>query len=500
MNFFFKIKENPVFLISLAVVFVVTMCSEISEWIFNLLGVSENGESKCEALKFLGLGMFGILAVLLYSLSRKSAMKRFSKLHYLAQKITGDPLLSFLVFLLIVIFMALVGVLFFKSFEECIANFMGLTGEKSKRHEALKFLGIGMGGILVAMQALMSYRRATAMEKTAEAQVDAVSKTEDGLRQERLKNAIEHLGNKKDSVRLGGAYELFHLAKDAKEDVKELRQTVLDILCAHIRQTTGECKYRKANKSKPSEEVQSILKLLFVQEPEVFKGCDINLQGSWLNGADLVKAHLKKAVLIEAHLQGVFLNRARLQGASLSMAYLQGASLSMAYLQSASLNLARLQGAYLIEARLQGAYLRRARLQGAYLKKAQLQGADLFEAQLQGADLKKAQLQGAGSVKWSALDPFGDRIRKEVKKKAKLSSVVFAGGLSQEDVDSLVKGLSNEKAKELRKRLKSHIRKKKRHKLPKKSGAIRGKYTKKEANRWITDYKKAMSEIPKEDN
>ena len=489
MNFFSKIKENPIFLISLAVVFVVTMCSEISEWIFNLLGVSENGESKCEALKFLGLGMFGILVVLLYSISQKSAKKRFPKLHYLAQKITGDPLLSFLVFLLVVVFLTLVGVLFSKNLEECIANFMGLTGEKSKRHEALKFLGIGMGGILVAMQALMSYRRATAMEKTAEAQVDAVSKTEDGLRQERLKNAIEHLGNEKESMRWGGAYELFHLAKDSKE----LRQTVLDLLCLHIRQTTGEKKYRKAHESKPSEEVQSLLTLLFVQEPEVFKGCDINLQGSWLNGADLVKAHLKKAVLIEAHLQGVFLNRARLQGASLSMAYLQGAFLSMAYLQSASLNLARLQGAYLIEARLQGAYLRRARLQGAYLKKAQLQGADLFEARLQGAYLKKAQLQGAGSVKWSALDPFGDRIRKEVKKKAKLSSVIFAGGLSQEDVDSLVEGLSNEKAKELRKRLKSHIRKKKRHKLPKKSGAITGTYTKEEAEKWIAEYEKAMS-------
>ena len=39
-----------------------------------------------------------------------------------------------------------------------------------------------------------------------------------------------------DSVRLGGAYELFHLA----QDTEELRQTVLDILYAHIRRTTGE--------------------------------------------------------------------------------------------------------------------------------------------------------------------------------------------------------------------------------------------------------------------
>ena len=67
-------------------------------------------------------------------------------------------------------------------------------------------------------------------------------------------------------------YELFHLAEDATEDAKKLRQTVLDILCAHIRQTTGERKYRRTHKSKPSEEVQSLLTLLFVQEYEVLQG------------------------------------------------------------------------------------------------------------------------------------------------------------------------------------------------------------------------------------
>ena len=110
-----------------------------------------------------------------------------------------------------------------------------------------------MGGVLIALQALMSYKRAKAMEETAKAQADAVLKTEEGQRQERMKNAIEHLGHKSDSVRLGGAYELFHLA----EDTEALRQTVLEILCAHIRQTSREVAYRENHKSKPSEEVQS---------------------------------------------------------------------------------------------------------------------------------------------------------------------------------------------------------------------------------------------------
>lgn len=148
----------------------------------------------------------------------------------------------------------------------------------------------------------MSYKRAKAMEDTAKSQADAVLKTEQGQQQERFRNAIEHLGHEKDSVRLGGAYELFHLA----EDTEELRQTVLDILCAHIRQTTGEYEYQKKYKvpedvedvSEPSEEVQSLLNLLFVQEHDVFKGLRADLRGSWMIGADLGMARLENAVLV----------------------------------------------------------------------------------------------------------------------------------------------------------------------------------------------------------
>ena len=118
-----------------------------------------------------------------------------------------------------------------------------------------------MGGALIALQALMSYKRAKAMEGNSkcasECSFDDGARTATGT----IENAIEHLGHESDSVRLGGAYELVHLA----EDTKALCQTVLDILCAHIRRTTSEREYRKNHKSKPSEEVQSLLTLLFVR-------------------------------------------------------------------------------------------------------------------------------------------------------------------------------------------------------------------------------------------
>ena len=391
-----------------------------------------------------------------------------------------------LIVLLVVLVVVFVGVLSFEPVEKHTSELLDLPS----KNETLKFLGIGMGGILIALQALMSYKRAKAMEQTAEAQADAakaqadaVSKTEQGQRQDRLKNAIEHLGHESDSVRLGGAYELFHLA----EDTEDLRQTVLDILCAHIRQTTGESEYWKTHMWKPSEEVQSLLTLLFVHHSEVFKGLQIDLQGSWLNGAYLVKARLKGANLIEAHLQGVSLFRAHLQGVNLSYA--------------------RLQKANLIEAHLQGANLSNAFLQEAYLSNAFLQGANLFEVHLQVTSLFRAHLQGVQSqepdhVSFFPLSQEPDHVsfsrlmERSIGKESNLSGVIFAGGLSQKDVDSFVEDLPDVQAKKSRERLTPHIGQPESNKLPQDSRAITGSYTKEEAEKWIAEYEQAMSEVP----
>lgn len=91
--------------------------------------------------------------------------------------------------------------------------------DADERHSALRFLGVGLGGVLVALQALMSYKRAKAMATTAAAQAEAAKaqakasehhataneNTERGQQIDRLKIAIEHLGNPSASVRSGGA-------------------------------------------------------------------------------------------------------------------------------------------------------------------------------------------------------------------------------------------------------------------------------------------------------
>ena len=387
--------------------------------------------------------------------------------------IWGEKVLSGVLVLLLGIFLA---VLFCGSAEKFILQLFGL-GE-SQKYEALKFLGIGMGGLLLALQALMSYRRATAMEDAANAQAKATEhqaqaneNTEQGQRQERLKNAIEHLGHESDSVRLGGAYELFHLA----QDILELRQTVLDILCAHIRRTTGEPEYREKHQSNPSEEIQSLLNLLFVQKHKVFTGCDINLRGSWLNGSDLNCARLEGAILAGAQLHGAHLIEARLHGAMLFDA--------------------QLHGAHLRDAQLHGAILVQAQLHGAYLIGAQLYGARLADAQLHWAFLKGAQLRGATSDPKEGMWSFETAINERIDEESDLSIVAFAGGLTQEDVASIGTGLPEEEANGLRRRLKARISNMGIQEFLKNRNAIQGKYTKEEAAQWIAEYKTAMSAV-----
>ena len=408
------------------------------------------------------------------------------------EKIRKEPLLSGLIGALGLLFVVFVAVMVFDCVEADILKLLGLE-EKS---EALKFLGIGMGGAVLALQAAIANKRAEAMEKTAKAQADtakaqvkANKNTEQGQRQERLKNAIEHLGNASGSVRLGGAYELFHLAEDEDEDTaegkKDLRQTVLDILCAHIRRTTGEPKYRDEYPSNPSEEIQSLLTLLFMQEHKVFTGLDINLQGSCLNGSNLRQARLEKA-----NLRG-----AQLQGAHLWYAHLHDAELIRAQLHGADLQDAQLHGAHLQEAQLHGADLQDAQLQGAHLEDAQLYGAHLEDAQLHEADLQDAQLHGAYSNPGDSAGPFEAVINERIGEESDLSGVISAGGLTREAVASIGKGLPDpyEDAKTLRAKLEAHIGPPEIRDLPESSGAIRGKYTEEDAAQWIAEYKTAVS-------
>ena len=400
-------------------------------------------------------------------------MTIFSKLRQRWQRF-WEPTdeIPFIVKLLLgVLVVATVAVMASDSIANCLQQLL------SKKYDVLKVIGYCVAGVVSIWLAWAANKRANAIDATAKEQAKATKNTEAGQRQERLKNAIEHLGHGSDSVRMGGAYELFQLAKDTEDE--DLRQTVMDILCAHIRQTTGEDKYKEKHETKPSEEIQSLLTLLFIDKHNIFKGCPINLQGSYLNGATLSRARLNKADL----------RQAQLQGANLSMAQLQEASLNEAHLRGSDLSGAKLQVSNLTDAHLQGATLWQAQMQGTKLLHAQLEGASLWAAQLQGSILVFAQLQGTSR---SILNGFENQIRIRIGEPSDLTEIIFAGGLQEEDLDTLCEGLSDDQAQVLRETLRPHVGKPASNELPENSGTKIGAYTQEEAEQWIAEYNKAI--------
>ena len=412
--------------------------------------------------------------------------------------------LSVLVALAIILGVIMLAVVF----GDLQAHYDLLGLESDQKSDFLKYLGFAMGGVLVAIQATASHLRAKAMEAVVKQQAEANRQNESGLRQERLKNAIEHLGSDSESVRLGGAYELFHLA----EDTESLRQTVLDILCAHIRRTTGQDHYKETYSSRPSTEIESLLAQLFVYEPEVFSGHRVNLSESWLNGAelrgallggaDLRSAQLSKARLEYARLERANLAGARLNEADLGHACLREASLELAFMRGAQLGYAELQGAIIVGGHLAGASLQGSSLQGADLTSAELCGVDLVSANLEGAKLSWARLQaaslgyanlrGAGNAEWGWQSTYAERIRASIGKEGTLSDVQ-TGGLEKDRVDEIVdqiEGILNRGGLEIR--LRPYVGKPDRRGLPKGHGAILGSYGQVEAARWIAQHDSAM--------
>ena len=381
--------------------------------------------------------------------------------------------------------------------------------------EILQLQGIGIAGIVLMLQALIASKRAEAMENAAAAQANAARahatanlNTEKGQRQERLKNAIEHLGSTSESVRLGGMYELFHLA----EDTTSLRQTVLDILCAHIRRKTQEDSYLEKYGSKPSGEIESLLAQLFVHGHEIFSGHRVNLSESCLNGADLGRARLSganlrstyliEARLEDAHLVGVDLSGAHLNWARLGRACLREASLRFVHLVGANLEQAELHGAIIHGGYLTGATIRGGSLQGADLTSAEMYGANLSSASLEGAQLSwiglegatldGANLRGAGDHDWDWSFPYAERIRASIGKESNLSHVL-TGGLTRDRVEQIVNQLDPPRRKVLTRQLRPYIDAPIHRGLVEGHGAILGHYGQEEAVGWIAEHESAVT-------
>ncbi len=252
--------------------------------------------------------------------------------------------------------------------------------------ELAQFIGYLLGGLLLFRQIAISGKRATAAEKTAEAMQETAQSTEKGNIAERFKNAIEHLGHESASIRLGGIYALHHIA----QEVKEYRERVFEILCAHIRETTTQAAYKpRINQyieEEPTVEIQGILELLFIKRlgRKIYKKFRADLERANLKGAYLCRAYLRNANLLYVELDNANLYKADLHGSFLLGASFQEAHLHEADLRETNLVVAKFQEANLLDVKFE-----RTNLQMADLTKVEnleveqlLKAKTLHQAQL----------------------------------------------------------------------------------------------------------------------
>lgn len=301
---------------------------------------------------------------------------------------------------------------------------------------------IGAGAVLIAfVSALITF-----LEYNAGREADELNA---------FRQAVANLGNERPaSARLGILY-LSDLAKNSPARSAD----ITEILSSHLRETTQTQKYQEAHKGEPSVVIQFLMgKLSELNDANLrrkeTRDIRLNLEKSYLRGANLAEKNLHGAKLQGANLQGANLFKAQLQGANLDDVQLQGADLAGAQLQGANIRDAKLQGAVLAGAQLQGANMFRAELQMTKLDGAQLQGAFLGRAQLQGAILVAAQLYGTIDGGFTIIEPGtsnnckgGNTVLATIKRRIKertgqdtsfeKENTVFSGGLTEDEITKI---------------------------------------------------------------
>lgn len=149
--------------------------------------------------------------------------------------------------------------------------------------ELTKLLLSILGGFGVFYGLIISNRRALITEKSVIKQGEQIELGRKSQIDERFKNAIEHLGNEKEPIILGGVLELVQIAKEDREKYSEV---VFNILCSYIRSETSI--YTKtANDFYPTV-IWTILNYLFkIESKNPFKGLKGDLSSSNLYGQNL---------------------------------------------------------------------------------------------------------------------------------------------------------------------------------------------------------------------
>lgn len=160
----------------------------------------------------------------------------------------------------------------------------------------------------------------------------------------RYTEAIGQLGSDSMSIKLGGIYALERIAQDSLRD----RQTILDVLCAYLRdacpaQRPGADDKKNADALAAITVIRRITILSKPSSPVDLRGTDLGEEADF-RGANLEGALLQGSNLMGGTLEGANLTDAYLEGADLSYCNLRKANFTRADLNSATISLSSIEG------------------------------------------------------------------------------------------------------------------------------------------------------------
>ncbi|MEA5623556.1 pentapeptide repeat-containing protein [Nostoc sp. UHCC 0251] len=209
---------------------------------------------------------------------------------------------------------------------------------------------------------------------------EKINQTQHHSPKERLRIAIEQLGNKTIETSLAVINDLEEIAQNHPQ----YHWIIMDILTNFVRENAPYIPQEKVTSNLSTKirvDIQAALTVIarrdVNKDPE---NEQLDLSYTDIRGANLNRAYLKQTNLYQANLAGANLTEANLAGAILSAANLEGTNLYLANLEGAILSAASLKGANLEGANLHCASLYLAGLNGAVLNDAILDGANLREA------------------------------------------------------------------------------------------------------------------------
>jgi hypothetical protein len=225
---------------------------------------------------------------------------------------------------------------------------------------------IALGGVVAVVGGIVqTQRRINLQEKQLERQ-DKQFNTQQ--RDGRFASGVELLGNPHESTRIGGAYNLYFLARD----FEELRPAVCEILCAHLRTIAHKSKFETEEQlaKYPKNEVQSIIDLLFRKHETDESGEEVpifhkenksldevllwNVYIGGLEGRDshiLNRVHFARATLIEVRFPNGLLTSVKFYGTILINVNFDEATLTDVDFFSATLTAVHFSGVTLAKVR-----------------------------------------------------------------------------------------------------------------------------------------------------